>query len=1064
MCAFGPYAEKVVLDLDKLGKQGLYLVTGDTGAGKTTIFDAITFALFGEASGENRKASMLRSKYAEPETVTEVKLVFDYAGKTYTVQRIPGYDRPAKRGGGTTKQKAEAQLTMPDGHIISKQTEVDSEIQKILGVNREQFSQIAMLAQGEFRKLLQADTKDRIAIFRSIFGTERYGELQQKIKDNAIAASRKCAETRQRIQAHVSNMKCDENDVLRPQVQMAIDGKLPAGETLSLLDKLITQDEEAMQAVEAEQAKVDDRLQKLDRMLQDAETRTKTERKKQSLQAQIQSAEETLNGKKFAAEEAKARLPKAEELKKQKTRLEQQLPEYEGLGRLQEDYQKAEKALADAEESGQKAQERINQLEKEIKDLTEEQKTLANVPTESVQIQNDLTRVGETKKELAHWLELLKEQTKLRVYLEKWTKKAEDAQKELDAMQQEKDTLVDAGEKLAELKAQQKTINARERKLAELEEQLKSYHELLEQHQKAQDDYLEASAETQERKNDYDKKNRAFLDAQAGILARELVEDRPCPVCGALHHPAPAKTPESVPDRETVERAGELADATSANEKKKSEAAAKIGAQCNERRETLEKEMAELLNGCAIDQAEPLLTQAFAENQTQKTENEQKIKTEEQRLSRKTQLEKELTAQQKKVEDAVEQKNDAESALAKNQGKCDSICKAYPQTENLEGTELETYVSNQLEETESQLHALEEEQANLNRKEKRLSAINEQLPDKQKSLESERQNKHEFDKRASEQRARKEEVQKQISQKKETLTYADKQAADDEITKCTDESKRIEGDNERAKKELSEAEKQFNDLRGQLTQLNDQLNSLPTHDTEALSGEQKMLLQEKETQVRNRDKITERTSANKDVRKNLEEESEKLDQEEQRYQWLRALNDTANGNLGGKDKIMLETYVQTVYFDRILNRANVRLMVMSDGQYELKRRMTAADGRAQSGLDLDVIDHYNGSERSAETLSGGEAFLASLSLALGLSDEVQASAGGIQMDTLFVDEGFGSLSENALEQAMQALIGLSDGNRLVGIISHVAELKEQIDRQIVVTKARSGGSHAEIVV
>ena len=177
---------------------------------------------------------------------------------------------------------------------------------------------------------------------------------------------------------------------------------------------------------------------------------------------------------------------------------------------------------------------------------------------------------------------------------------------------------------------------------------------------------------------------------------------------------------------------------------------------------------------------------------------------------------------------------------------------------------------------------------------------------------------------------------------------------------------------------------------------------------------------------------------------------------------MKALYETASGTISGKEKITLETYIQTTYFDRILNRANVRLMVMSDGQYELKRRELPGNRKSQSGLDLDVIDHYNGSERSADTLSGGEAFLASLALALGLSDEVQASAGGIRMDTLFVDEGFGSLSENALELAMKALTGLSEGNRLVGIISHVSELKERIDRQIVVTKDRTGGSRAEI--
>ena len=205
-----------------------------------------------------------------------------------------------------------------------------------------------------------------------------------------------------------------------------------------------------------------------------------------------------------------------------------------------------------------------------------------------------------------------------------------------------------------------------------------------------------------------------------------------------------------------------------------------------------------------------------------------------------------------------------------------------------------------------------------------------------------------------------------------------------------------------------------------------------------------------------------RQSRNETVRQNASAQSEALSQAEARFQWLWSLHETANGSLPGKAKIMLETYVQMAYFDRILHRANVRLMVMSGGQYELKRRSVAADVRSQSGLDLDVLDHYNGTERSADTLSGGEAFLASLSLALGLSDEVQASAGGIQMDTLFVDEGFGSLSEQALELALQALVGLSDGNRLVGIISHVAELKERIDRQIVVRKERSGGSFAAV--
>ena len=178
--------------------------------------------------------------------------------------------------------------------------------------------------------------------------------------------------------------------------------------------------------------------------------------------------------------------------------------------------------------------------------------------------------------------------------------------------------------------------------------------------------------------------------------------------------------------------------------------------------------------------------------------------------------------------------------------------------------------------------------------------------------------------------------------------------------------------------------------------------------------------------------------------------------------WVKALSDTANGNISGKEKIMLETYIQMHYFDRIIARANTRFMVMSGGQYELKRRLEAENNRRQSGLELDVVDHYNGTERSVKTLSGGESFKASLSLALGLSDEIQASAGGIRLDSMFVDEGFGSLDEESLRQAVQALTGLTQGGRLVGIISHVAELKEKIEKQIIVTKDRSGGSRVEL--
>lgn len=219
---------------------------------------------------------------------------------------------------------------------------------------------------------------------------------------------------------------------------------------------------------------------------------------------------------------------------------------------------------------------------------------------------------------------------------------------------------------------------------------------------------------------------------------------------------------------------------------------------------------------------------------------------------------------------------------------------------------------------------------------------------------------------------------------------------------------------------------------------------------------------EKMKQQKARQMLLHRIQTNQHAVQKIAEQKADLKEAEQRFIWTKALTDTANANLKGKDRVTLETYIQMTYFERILARANVRLLVMSGGQYELRRKAEADNRTCQSGLELDVIDHYNGTSRSVKTLSGGETFKASLCLALGLSDEIQSQAGGIRLDTMFVDEGFGSLDEESLEQAMQALQGLAESNRLVGIISHVGELKERIDRQIVVKKERSGGSRAEI--
>lgn len=307
------------------------------------------------------------------------------------------------------------------------------------------------------------------------------------------------------------------------------------------------------------------------------------------------------------------------------------------------------------------------------------------------------------------------------------------------------------------------------------------------------------------------------------------------------------------------------------------------------------------------------------------------------------------------------------------------------------------------------------------------------------------------------------EKKKQRDADKESLRFdsiAEAQSKSDALGKTVSEMKKAY---DNAQSALSDSDKKIAGYNASITELSKQLSSDCVLDKEA-ETKKKVELSKKRTSDDDAAKVLHaRIESNTKVLANIQVKVSDLDMLEKRYTWLKALSNTANGNISGKEKVMLETYIQMTYFDRIIARANTRFMIMSGGQYELKRRKEAENNRSQSGLDLDVIDHYNGTERSVKTLSGGESFKASLSLALGLSDEIQASAGGVKLDTMFVDEGFGSLDEESLDQAMKALSGLADGNRLVGIISHVVDLKNRIDKQIVVEKEKSGGSKANIV-
>lgn len=913
LSAFGPYAGRMELDFETLGCGGLYLITGDTGAGKTTIFDAISFALFGEASGGNREPGMLRSKYADAKTPTEVELTFRYAGKEYTITRNPEYMRPKGRGEGMTKQNADAMLVYPGGHTVTKLKEVNAAVKDILGLDRDQFAQVAMIAQGDFLKLLLADTKERQKIFRSIFHTDRYVELQDRLSKQANAVKYQWEDVRKSIRQYIESILCREDSVHADMLQQARAEKLSVDEVLDLLETLLQEDRELQQELETSLVETESALEEIVAQMTLGEKHQRAVEELARKEAESESAQKRLQQCQEDLEIQRSNKPLIEQLGREITAMELRLPEYDRLEELQKNLAVSETQKKSAEISMESAIEKKDSLSAEIAMLKETYKTLENVDAEK----EKLLRI---KQELLQKLEKLQELVstilKFRLQEENW-------------------------------------MTARQI-------------------------YLTAATKSDQLLREYDAKNKAFLDEQAGIIAEQLVDGHPCPVCGALHHPQPAVTAESAPTEEEVKKARKTYEKALRDTEKASAAAAKEKGKVNSLEESLMKQMALLLNLQDIPAAEAMAKNEVSQLLESVSEMETKLQEIEKSISRKKHLDALLPGKEK------------------------DLCAA--------------------DET--------------------LTASKELFAAAAASIQS---------------------LSEQLSTMKEKLPFGSKSAAISKRNFLEQQRTAMQAGMEKSEQKLAEAKEKLTAVSAFVIQLKTQMEEMPNIDMAILS-ERKNSLSKQKTDILSRQKaVHNRLTTNQNCSRNIRKKHTELAALEEKQKWMRSLSDTANGSVKGKERIMLETYIQTTYFDRIVARANVRLMKMTGGQYDLKRRKTAENMRSQSGLELDVIDHYNGTERSVKTLSGGESFKASLALALGLSDEVQMST-GIQLDTLFVDEGFGSLDPESLNQAYNTLAGLTEGNRLVGIISHVAELKERIDKQIIVTKDKSGGSKAIIAI
>ena len=927
LSAFGPYASKVELDLSKLGENGVYLITGDTGAGKTTIFDAITFALFGKPSGDIRDVKTLRSEYANEEIETYVELDFIYHDEEYHIYRRPEYTYTHVQKNGEVKQRSkatDAYLILPNGDRIVKPTEVTKQVEQLLGMKRDQFRQIAMIAQGSFLEILNADTKERGRLFEKVFMTSKYSVLMDRLNQMAKESSIALNDAKLRLQQIISDIRVPE--ILQEQYEQTLEtfAMNDIQPVYDLLDNIIIGAKKGIENLQKQKEQVQKQLQK--------SRKEETEKTKQ-LQ-DLLSLEKLLKEKPVKEEKAnryterlktdgeKYRI-QIDALKKEQAQIEHELPEYAGLTKL-------------------------------------------------------TAKLAEIKKQGSSVLKDLETKTSLKKQLDE----------DITLKQKEAQILTDSELSLNKLFIKEEEI---EKKISAF------YHASMIQsnYQNAVDNLKEKTQflqESTDRKamlqKQYDDAQLSYFANQAGLLASRLIKGEPCPVCGSIEHPRHASYSDQLVTQEEINQYKKKADQV----EKEYQVASKACVDANLKMSTLQNEL-ELVLKSVTEQTIPLgNVKTFIDEHTVQLKKEQKeistrIKQLQQQSKRYQELLKMIPKLQQKLTALAEEVSQSEITQAKLSVEHEQIQK-------------------QVQETTAKLkYSSETEAKNC------VAILAKQIL----------------------------EYQQQIDQ----LTNESKLAMDELVYV----SAQIDMLKEKVESSIDEIPLQKN----QLGLLQAEIENLQVQQEEILKSIHDTQMYESDAQ---------------DTKKKIKSESDTYQTKLSRYSSLRELADVAMGNgRSSKEKTTLQEYVQIAYLDRMIHKANERYLSMSNQQYQLVRSAGTKDKRSHEALDLDVIDFSNGSIRPVSSLSGGESFIASLALALGMSDEIQSQAGGIQIDTMFIDEGFGTLDRESLNNAIQTLMKLSGENRLVGIISHVKELKERIHKGIIVTKDLHGshGSVAKVI-
>ena len=1024
--AFGPYASKQVIDFEELKGRNIFVISGKTGAGKTTIFDAISYALYGEASGESRETDSLRSHFADDNTETYVELEFELRGEKYTVNRVPKQKKKKARGEGYTEKSADATLTLPDGKVITKVKNVTDKIIEILGITREQFKQIVMLAQGEFKKLLLADSVEREGIFRKIFNTYDFEKIQAELKDKAANLSKNRTKSKHEMEINLKNIKGEHDIVIDEYVDFPL--------VIEKLKDLLERDNNIYKTLNEEGKEVDNKLQVKNQEKAIIETNNNLIKEKEIIAKALEellSKEDEYKNKSKTIIDGK----NAKEVKYIEDKL---IETTKKLTKREEDYNLSLKNI----DSLKLKQEEANKL-LQIEESKECDREKLSVEINNLnKLEEKIIELDSLNNKVMH-LKQSAENSKLQIINNK--KETEELKKSKEEKELQLKDIATLETKKVELESDIKAKNKTLDEVRELFKVIRSFQNTYIEHNNKAKEYKEFEVEYKKVKENYEKMDDLYKKEQAGILASKLQENEPCPVCGSTNHPNKATIKENlkIPTKEELKVAKENLDKLEKENLEKINNLTTLNSNKTTYLEQVNNHLSMLSATLNIDKTFNSETAKVVKNLgTELKSVIDKLKDELlkviDKISLKEKIEKELnliTTTINEREQSLIKLEECEknytTELTQNITKIDEYKKEIP--ENI--TDLKT-LNNLIEVKTKELNISKEKLA-------KLRLENENLA---KKLEGENSTSKEINKSI-------EELKLEIANNKANFNEAIKEQGFDNIQTYEDaklqismvESLEKEVENYNSELKLTKAKQEdiINKTKDivfmDITTIDEEIRSIQNNKKEL------------ESKLRELHAII---VGNKTILKNVENLNIEFKEIEEEYKVVGELADLANGKKA--PYISFERYILASYFEDIIEAANIRLEKMTGDRFSLIRKTSKSKGAGQKGLELEIYDNYTDSSRDVSSLSGGESFKASLSLALGLSDIVQSNAGGVSLDTMFVDEGFGTLDPQSLDNAIDSLLELQRGGRLVGIISHVEELKERIDAKLEVTSTSKG--------